>query len=68
MMDLMTFQGLHPNGRPISELFFASGGFGALQNWDGLDTIPGPSNMAVVPIEVWEANTGTTIEYKCLVA
>ena len=66
MMDLMTFQGLHPNGRPISELFFASGGFGALQNWDGLDTIPGPSNMAVVPIEVWEANTGTTIEYKCL--
>ena len=66
MMDLMTFQGIHPNGRPISELFFASGGFGALQSCDGLNTIPGPSNMAVVPIEVWEANTGTTIEYKCL--
>ena len=66
MMDLMTFQGIHPNGRPISELFFASGGFGALQKHDGLNTIPGPSNMAVVPIEVWEANTGTTIEYKCL--
>ena len=27
MMNLMTFQGTHPNGRNISELFFASGGF-----------------------------------------
>ncbi len=64
MMNLMTFQGTHPNGRNISELFFASGGFGALHNCDGLNTIPGPSNMAGVPIEVWEANTGTTIERK----
>lgn len=64
MMDLMTFQGTHPNGRPISALFFASGGFGALQDWDGLNTLPGPSNMAGVPVEVWEANTGTTVERK----
>ena len=35
---------------------------GALQGLDGAETLPGPSNMAVVPVEVWEAMTSTTIE------
>jgi N-methylhydantoinase B len=66
MMDLITFQGTHPNGRAVSTIYFASGGFGALAGHDGLETTPGPSNMAVVPVEVWETLTGTTIEHKRL--
>jgi N-methylhydantoinase B len=67
MADLVTFQGRHPNGRAVAALYFASGGFGALENHDGLAVTPGPSNMAVVPTELWEALTGTMIEYKRLV-
>ena len=66
MMDLITFQGTHPDGRPIATIYFAAGGFGALAGHDGADTIPGPSNMAVVPVEVWESLTGMTIERKAL--
>ncbi len=66
MMDLMTFQGTHPNGRAITTIYFASGGFGALQDYDGPATTPGPSNMAVVPTELWETLTGTTVEYRRL--
>ena len=64
MMDLMTFQGTHPNGRPISTIYFAAGGYGALTGYDGPSTLPGPSNMAVVPTEVWETLTGTTVEHR----
>ncbi len=67
-MDLMTFQGTHRDGRPVSTIYFAAGGFGALSGRDGWDTIPGPSNMAVVPVEVWETLTATTIESKTLLA
>ena len=66
MMDLLTFQGTHRNGQAISTIYFAAGGFGALSGHDGPDTTPGPSNMAVVPVEVWENLTGTTVEYKRL--
>ena len=61
MMDLMTIQGTTPNGRGISTIYFSSGGFGALAEQDGGDTVPGPSNMAVVPVETWEAITGMTV-------
>jgi N-methylhydantoinase B len=66
MMDLMTFQGTHSNGRGITTIYFASGGFGALQDYDGLATTPGPSNMAVVSTELWETLTGTTVEHRRL--
>ena len=66
MMDLLTFQGKHPDGRDVSTIYFASGGFGALAGYDGPATTPGPSNMAVVPTELWETLTGTTIEHKRL--
>jgi N-methylhydantoinase B len=65
-MDLITFHGTHPDGRPIATIYFAAGGFGALAGHDGANTTPGPSNMGVVPVEVWESLTGTTIERKAL--
>ena len=68
MMNLLTVQGRHRNGRAISTIYFAAGGFGALRGHDGAETLPGPSNMAVVPVEVWETLTGTTIEHKRLLA
>ena len=66
MMDLLTVQGRHRDGRPISTIYFAAGGFGALSALDGANTTPAPSNMAVVPVEVWETLTSTTIERKNL--
>jgi len=65
-MDLITFHGTHPDGRPIATIYFAAGGFGALSGHDGANTTPGPSNMGVVPVEVWESLTGTTILRKAL--
>ena len=62
----MNFVGTHKNGRGVSTVYFASGGFGALQNHDGPPTLPGPSNMAVVPAEVWESVTSTLVEKRTL--
>jgi N-methylhydantoinase B len=66
MMNLLTVQGTHRDGRPVSTLYFAAGGFGALRDHDGPEVLPAPSNMAVVPVEVWETLTSTTIESKRL--
>jgi N-methylhydantoinase B len=66
MMNLVTFQGTRRDGRPFTALYFASGGYGALQGLDGWSTLPHPSNMAVVPVEVWEALTHTTVVDKRL--
>jgi N-methylhydantoinase B len=66
MMNLVTFQGRHKNGRGVSTIYFAAGGYGALDGTDGAATTPHPSNMAVVPVEVWETITSTTIERKQL--
>ncbi|MFT5449777.1 MAG: N-methylhydantoinase B [Gammaproteobacteria bacterium] len=66
MMNLLTLQGTHRDGRAMSTLYFASGGFGALMDHDGPEVLPGPSNMAVVPVEVWETLTSTTVESKRL--
>ena len=65
-MNLLTVQGRHRDGREVSTIYFAAGGFGALSGHDGRETMPGPSNMAVVPVEVWETLTSTTIESKRL--
>lgn len=66
MMNLVTFQGERRDGRPFASLYFASGGYGALHGQDGWPTLPHPSNMAVVPVEVWENLTHTTIVSKAL--
>ena len=67
-MNLLTVQGRHRDGREVSTIYFAAGGFGALMGHDGRETMPGPSNMAAVPVEVWETLTSTTIESKRLLA
>ncbi len=61
MINILTFQGTHPDGREISTLYFAAGGFGAMHGLDGYPTLPGPSNMGCVPTEVWESRTGITV-------
>jgi len=66
MMNLVTFQGRHRNGRGVATIYFAAGGYGALDGTDGAATTPHPSNMAVVPVEVWETITSTTVERKQL--
>lgn len=66
MMNLITYQGRRRDGRAFSTIYFAAGGYGALDGLDGWATLPHPSNMAVVPVEVWETLTHTTIEHKKL--
>ncbi len=66
MLNIVTFQGARPDGHPMSTIYFSTGGFGALRGFDGADTIPGPSNMRAVPVEMWESLTGITILHKRL--
>lgn len=66
MMNLVNFQGTRRDGRAFTSLYFAAGGYGALRGLDGWSTLPHPSNMAVVPVEVWETLTHTTIVEKRL--
>ncbi len=68
MQNLMNFQGRHANGRGVSNIYFAAGGYGALDGLDGAACTPFPSNMIVTPVEVWEALTSTFIEKKALLA
>jgi N-methylhydantoinase B len=67
MMDVFSFQGTHRDGPGVSSLFFLAGGFGAAKGNDGLSVTPAPSNMSVVPTEVWENLTSITVEYRRLV-
>ncbi len=66
MLNLINVQGRMPDGRGVSSIFFASGGFGALAGLDGASTTPSPSNMTGTPVEVWENLTGVCIESKAL--
>jgi N-methylhydantoinase B len=66
MMDVFSFQGTHRDGPGVSSLFFLAGGFGAAKDNDGLSVTPAPSNMSVVPTEVWENLTSITVEYRRL--
>lgn len=68
MLNLVNFQGTHRDGQGVSSIFFASGGFGALDGLDGAAVTPSPSNMTGTPIEVWENLTGTTVTRKELLA
>jgi len=68
MLNLVNVQGRTKDGRGVSSIFFASGGFGALDGTDGAPTTPSPSNMTGTPIEVWEDLTGMTVERKALLA
>ncbi|MSO73722.1 MAG: hydantoinase B/oxoprolinase family protein [Alphaproteobacteria bacterium] len=66
MIDILNFRGIHRNGGEFSTMWFSAGGFGAVKGHDGPNVTPGPSNMAVVPVEIWEDVTGTLIERKTL--
>ncbi len=66
MMNLVTFQGTRRDSRAFATIYFAAGGYGALSGLDGWPTLPHPSNMAAVPVEVWETLTHTTILSKRL--
>jgi N-methylhydantoinase B len=66
MLNLVNVQGKSDRGKDVSSIFFACGGFGALQDTDGHPTLPSPSNMTGVPIEVWEDLTGMTVVKKAL--
>ncbi|MEZ5850884.1 MAG: hydantoinase B/oxoprolinase family protein [Hyphomicrobiaceae bacterium] len=66
MMNLVTFQGTRRDSRAFATIYFAAGGYGALSGLDGWPTLPHPSNMAAVPVEVWETLTHTSILSKRL--
>jgi N-methylhydantoinase B len=66
MLNLMNFQGRHRNGRGVSNIYFAAGGYGAMEEMDGMACMPFPSNMTSTPVEIWEALTSTMIEKKAL--
>jgi N-methylhydantoinase B len=61
MMNVFNVVGRHDNGDRVATQFFLSGGMGALQGADGLAVTPAPSNMKVVPTEVWENLTSISI-------
>lgn len=64
MIDILNFRGTNRHGGEFSTMWFSAGGFGALKHHDGPEVTPGPSNMSVVPTEVWEDVTGMIIERK----
>jgi N-methylhydantoinase B len=68
MLNLINVQGQTRDGRGVSSIFFAAGGYGALDGLDGAPTTPSPSNMTGSSIEVWENLTGMFIESKELLA
>ena len=68
MMNVFNVQGRHQDGEEISSLFFLAGGFGALNGIDGRAVTPAPSNMTVVPTEIWENLTSMTIERRTILA
>lgn len=68
MLNLINVQGRNRDGREVSSIFFACGGFGALKGIDGAATTPSPSNMTSIPIEVWERLTSMRLEAKRLLA
>lgn len=68
MMNIFNVRGRHRNGRDVASLFFLAGGFGAQGGLDGAATTPAPSNMGVVPTEVWESLTSVSVLKRELLA
>jgi N-methylhydantoinase B len=66
LINILTLQGRHADGRPMSAGYFAAGGFGALSGLDGRPTTPGSSNMGGTPTEILEPLSGLLVESKAL--
>ena len=54
------------SGEANSVQYFLAGGIGAMAGLDGRDTTPSPTNNAVVATEVWENETGMTVNRRAL--
>jgi N-methylhydantoinase B len=66
MLNAFTVIGRHRDGRPMTAIYFSSGGFGALDGHDGWPNTALPANVAIVPAEVWEHMTGMEVVRKAL--
>ncbi len=66
MMNIFNVHGTNRAGAQFTSLFFLAGGWGAMLGHDGAPTLPGPSNMMVVPAEIWENLTNITVEKRAL--
>ena len=67
MVGHLTVQGVHRNGREISDIFTATGGVGGAREADGAETTSTPTTIGVVPVEIWEALTSMTVERKAFI-
>jgi N-methylhydantoinase B len=66
LIDFITLQGRRPDGSGMTTTFCAAGGFGALNDLDGQPTTPGSSNMGGMSAELFEPESGLTVERKSL--
>ena len=66
MLSQVSILGTHRNGRDISTVVFAAGGYGAHQGLDGAPVTPGPGNMIACATEVLERDTCISILSKAL--
>lgn len=61
LVDVLTFQGQHPDGTAMSASYACTGGFGGSQGLDGHPALPGSTNIGRTPIETFEAGSGLTV-------
>ncbi len=66
MASLFIMQTGGSGGEANSVQYFLAGGLGAMAGLDGHHTTPSPTNNAVVATEVWEAETGMTVNFRRL--
>ena len=66
MLSQVSVLGTHRDGRPVSTVFFASGGYGAHQGLDGAPVTPGPGNMIACATEIMERDTCISVLHKAL--
>jgi N-methylhydantoinase B len=66
MLHVFNMFGTHAEGHRFASQFFLAGGYGAFQGLDGRAATPAPSNMGVVPTEVWENYSGMRIDRRDL--
>jgi N-methylhydantoinase B len=66
MASLFIVQGNEASGEAASIQYFLAGGLGAMDGLDGHNTTPSPTNNAVVASEVWENETGMTVDFRRL--
>ena len=64
MASLFIMQGNEASGEAASIQYFLAGGLGGMAGLDGHNTTPSPTNNAVVASEVWENETGMTIDFR----